>query len=440
MRRVAHARPFRDATAAFAVKKPLHTAVALATAGVAVLALAGCSGGAAAGDDKTLRVAMGSPGEAQIRVWESVAEQFEADNDGWKVDLNFQDDDMYQTIGLPNLLNGRNAPDVYFEWAGNRLATREDDGFVADLTPFVEDGPLTGVLAEDQYGAVTADGKILMVPHIADVTNVLWYNTEILDAAGLAAPTSWDELLEACDTLAADGIVPIASGNKDLWAAGNWLAHLVSRVVGHEEYDKALSGQADFDTPEWKTAFGYVEQLAEHKCVNESANAIDDNEGAQLFFQGKAAMHAIGSWLVSWAIDEAPDLDFDFVNLPAMPDEADPDSVIGVITGYVVNAKSGEDKQEKAAEFLALLSSTENTQAFIDAEAVPVTATASESIDERTVRLNSLLSQAPVVISPPDTGYDLDVADAFYRSLAEVLGGRTTADDAVTQLQQQLSK
>jgi raffinose/stachyose/melibiose transport system substrate-binding protein len=299
---------------------------------------------------------------------------------------------------------------------------------------------LTGVLEDDQYGAVTADGRILMVPHIADVTNVLWYNTEILDAEGLEAPTSWDELLEVCDTLAADGIVPIASGNKDLWAAGNWLAHLVSRVVGHEEYDKALSGQADFDTPEWKTAFGYVEDLAEHKCVNESVNAIDDNEGAQLFFQGKAAMHAIGSWLVSWAIDEAPDLDFDFVNLPAMPGEADPDSVIGVITGYVVNAKSGHDKQEKAAEFLALLSSAENTQAFIEAEAVPVTATASASIDERTIRLNSLLSEAPVVISPPDTGYDLDVADAFYRSLAEVLGGRTSADDAVTQLQEQTSK
>ena len=439
MRRVAHARPLRAATAGFPVNK-LHTALAVAATGVVVLALAGCSGGASAANDQTLRVAMGSPGEAQIRVWESVAEQFEADHDGWKVDLNFQDDDMYQTIGLPNLLNGRNAPDVYFEWAGNRLATRNDDGFVADLTPFVEDGPLTGVLQDDQYGAVTADGKILMVPHIADVTNVLWYNTEILDAAGIQAPTSWDELLEACDTLAADGIVPIASGNKDLWAAGNWLAHLVSRVVGHEEYDKALSGKADFDTPEWKKAFGYVEQLAQHKCVNESVNAIDDNEGAQLFFQGKAAMHAIGSWLVSWAIDEAPDLDFDFVNLPAMPGEADPDSVIGVITGYVVNAKSGHDKQQKAAEFLALLSSAENTQAFTEADAVPVTATASDSIDERTVRLNSLLSQSAVVISPPDTGYDLDVADAFYRSLAEVLGGRTSAADAVAQLHKQLSK
>ena len=71
MRRVAHARPLRAATAAFAANKHLHSAVALATTGVAVLALAGCSGGASAAEDQTLRIAMGSPGEAQIRVWES---------------------------------------------------------------------------------------------------------------------------------------------------------------------------------------------------------------------------------------------------------------------------------------------------------------------------------------------------------------------------------
>ena len=74
MRRVAHARPVRAATAAFAVKRHRHTAFALATAGVAVLALAGCAGGASAASDETLRIAMGSPGEAQIAVWDAVAE------------------------------------------------------------------------------------------------------------------------------------------------------------------------------------------------------------------------------------------------------------------------------------------------------------------------------------------------------------------------------
>lgn len=77
----------------------LHTVVALATGGVAALAFAGCPRGAWAADDNTLRVAVCSPGEVQIRVGESVAEQFEAANDGWKADLIFQDDDMHQTIG-----------------------------------------------------------------------------------------------------------------------------------------------------------------------------------------------------------------------------------------------------------------------------------------------------------------------------------------------------
>ena len=411
---------------------------ALALGSAAALVLTGCAGGAGGGDDQTLRIAMGSPGEAQIAVWDAVAEQFEEANEGWTVELNYQDDDLYQTIGLPNLLKGRTAPDIYFEWVGNRLLQRDQDGFAADLTEQVESGALAGILDPELYNAATVDGRILMVPHVADVSNVLWYNTELLAEHGVTPPQTWEDLLEACDTLNAAGVIPIASGNKDLWAAGNWLGHLVSRVVGADVYDATLAGEASFDTPEWKKAFGYIEELHQHGCVNESVNAIDDNEGAQLFFQEKAAMHAIGSWLVSWAIDEAPDLDFDYVNLPAMPSEVDPGSVEGVITGHVVNAESSPEKIAKAAEFLAMLYTAENTQAFIEAEAVPLSATVSESIDERTVRLNTLLGEADVVISPADTGYDLGVADAFYRALSEVLGGRTSAEDAVTQLARQV--
>ena len=92
---------------------------------------------------------------------------------------------------------------------------------------------------------------------------------------------------------------------------------------------------------------------------------IDDNEGAQLFFQGAAAMHPIGSWLVSWAIDEAPELEFDFVNLPAMPEGSagDQGSVIGVETGYMVNANS--PNIDLAVEFLALVNSPENVAKFV---------------------------------------------------------------------------
>ena len=319
----------------------------------AVLVAAGCVGGETAANDHVLRIAMGSPGEAQIRVWDDVAAQFEAAHPDTTVEMNYQDDDLYQTIGLQNLLAGRNAPDIYFEWTGARLAQRNKDGFAADLTEAFASGPLAGLFADETLAQYTLDGKVVMVPYSADVTNVIWYNKKILAEASVAPPTTWAELVAACDTLSAKGIIPITSGNKDLWPAGNWFGHLASRIVGEDVYAATLSGTGKFATPEWEAAFGYIKELADHKCVNDSANAIDDNEGAQLFFQEKAAMHPIGSWLVSWAIDENPDLDFDYVNLPAMPDGAgNQDSVIGVATGYVINAKS--PKLTEATQFMAL--------------------------------------------------------------------------------------
>ncbi|MEV4890029.1 extracellular solute-binding protein [Nonomuraea sp. NPDC055795] len=399
------------------------------SAGILALALlaTACGSGSGAADN-VLRIAMTSPGEAQVKVWRDVTAQYEKAHPGAKVELNFQEDELYQTIGLPSLLNGRKAPDIYFEWAGERLKTRVRDGFAADLGAPVTGGPLKGLIPDSAYNHTKVDGKIVMVPFASDVTNVLWYNPKLL----ATPPRTFEELLAACDTLNAKNVTPIASGNKDLWAAGNWLSHLVSRVVGEQAYSDVLSGKAAFAGPEWERALGYVGQLHDHKCVNESVNATNDNDGGQLFFQGKAAMHPIGSWLVSWAIEEAPDLDFDYVNLPAMPGAGDQSSVIGVATGYVVNAKSAKVKE--SAEFLALLNSPANVAAFIKAGTVPqAKAATTQAVDARTTRLNDLLANAKTVVSPPDTGYDLKRADALYRALAAVLGGQKSPKDALAE-------
>ena len=94
----------------------------------------------------SLRVAMGSPGEAQIRVWDDVAAQFEAAHPGHQG----RDELPWTTTctrrsACRHLLAGRNAPDVYFEWTGERLAQRNADGYAADLTEAVTTGPLKGL-------------------------------------------------------------------------------------------------------------------------------------------------------------------------------------------------------------------------------------------------------------------------------------------------------
>lgn len=405
--------------------------------GLAVMA----SPGSALAQEAVLRVAMGSPGETGIAAWQAIEAGFEAAHPGVDVELNILEDDLYQTIGLPNLLAGPDAPDIYFEWTGDRMAQRTADGYAADLSEAFASGPLAGLFDPALLEDASVDGKVVLVPHTQDVSNVLFYNVPLLAEQGIAPPTTWEGLLAACDALIAADITPIATGNKDLWAAGNWLSHLASRVVGEDVYAATLSGEAPFATPEWEEAFGYIAELREHSCVNESANSVDDTAGAQLFFQGRAAMHPIGSWLVSWAIGEAPDLDFDFVNLPAMPEGSagDQASIIGVNTGHMVNAKS--PNIDLAIDFLAFMNSPESAQAFTDAGLPPLTLNAPPAeTDSRSARLAELLRDAPVIVLPPDTAYELKRANALYAAEAAVLGGQATPADALAALDAELAE
>jgi raffinose/stachyose/melibiose transport system substrate-binding protein len=399
---------------------------------LAATAAGTASSGADAGSDEsfTLRVAMGSPGEAQIAVWEAAGAAFEEAHPGITVEFNFQDDDLYQTIGLPNLLSSGNPPDVYFEWAGARLEERVEQGFALDLSSAVAETELGELFDESAFNSMTVDDQIVMVPGNADVTNVIWYNVDLFDELGLAPPATWDEFLALCPTIADEGLFPLSIGNLDLWAGGNFASHVVSRVIGAEAYDAMMREELAMDAPEVVEGLEQVQQLVEAGCVNESVNAINDNEGAQLFFQGQAAMHPIGSWLVSWAIEEAPDLNFDYFNLPAIGEGEEQDSVMGVATGYVVNAES--EHPEAAIDFLTLFSSPEFTAQMVEAGGTPMAkgAMEREDIDARLTRLLADLNGASTVIAPPDTGYDLRVADALYGAEAEVLGGQSDAADA----------
>ena len=119
-----------------------------------------------------------------------------------------------------------------------------------------------------------------------------------------------------------------------------------------------------------------------------------------------------------------------------MPDGSagDQGSVIGVETGYMVNANS--PNIDLAVEFLALLNSPANVQPFIEAEITPL----AKSADGRDVDIDSAAGssdaaqQRPATVLPPDTGYDLKMANALYAAEAAVLGGQQTPADALAAL------
>jgi len=193
---------------------------------LAIVPLSSCSKSGSDSSDKVLRISTIPQGETGDKVWAQAAEIFKSKNPGWDVQFVIQDDDLYETVGLPNQLTGSNPPDIYYEWAGDRIVQRHKDGFAAELNDKIESSKLASLFDPSVFKAGSVNGKIVLLPTGQDVTNVIWYDKDVFAKYGLTPPTTWEELLAICDKLKAAGITPFSVGNKDLWVAGNWFAHI----------------------------------------------------------------------------------------------------------------------------------------------------------------------------------------------------------------------
>jgi raffinose/stachyose/melibiose transport system substrate-binding protein len=415
--------------------KKLVAVIASSLLGLAVIT--GCSSSDSA--DKILRIATPSLGEKELPVWEAAKAAYEAENEGWTVEFIQQDDDLYSTVGLPTLLNGKNSPDAYFEWSGARLDQRVAEGYAADISGDIESSGLKDLFTDGAFAGYDSGGKLSMIPRARDVTNVLWYNVDMFAKNGVTPPKTWDELNAACAKFVAAKVNCFVQGNKDLWTVGNWGGHIISRVTGEALYAETLQKKKPMNSPEFVKGLTVLADLAKAGYVNESVNSIADNEAASQFFQGKAAFHPIGSWLIGTQQGEAPDFKMDFINLPAISDGAgDQNSIMAVYTGYIVNEKS--TKKTEVMNFFKVLYNAENAKQIADAGTLLlVKSLAGGALDPLTEKVNALLNGATVVVAPPDTGFELPVADALNAAQAEAIGGKSTPQAALDAAQEKVA-
>ena len=415
--------------------KKLVAVIASSLLGLAVIT--GCSSSDSA--DKILRIATPSLGEKELPVWEAAKAAYEAENEGWTVEFIQQDDDLYSTVGLPTLLNGKNSPDAYFEWSGARLDQRAAEGYAADISGDIESSGLKDLFTDGAFAGYDSGGKLSMSPRARDVTNVLWYNVDMFEKNGVTPPKTWEELNTACAKIVAAKVNCFVQGNKDLWTVGNWGGHIISRVTGEALYAETLQKSKPMNSPEFVKGLTVLADLAKAGYVNESVNTIADNEAASQFFQGKAAFHPIGSWLIGTQQGEAPDFKMDFINLPAISDGAgDQNSIMAVYTGYIVNAKS--TKKTEVMNFFKVLYNAENAKKIADAGTLLlVKSLAGGALDPLTEKINALLNGATVVVAPPDTGFELPVADALNAAQAEAIGGKSTPQAALDAAQEKVA-
>lgn len=70
----------------------------------------------------------------------------------------------------------------------------------------------------------------------------------MLKGAGVGEIGTFDDLVEACKTLRAADITPIAVGTKPLWPTGGWFDYLDLRTNGYDFHMKLTNGEVPSPT------------------------------------------------------------------------------------------------------------------------------------------------------------------------------------------------
>ena len=308
---------------------------ALLASAMVVTSLAGCGAKEASGgdvveikwmfwDDLEATDDLISKGYAQVI--ERFNQQYEGKYHVTPITTNLEE---YDTK-LNALIAAGDCPDVFICNPGPHLTTYVEGGAAADLTDILtnQEKDWYGNFTEGIFERMTYDGKIYAVP-----TNfaaaLVFYNTEIFEAAGAEVPTTYDEWLAACQKIQDAGYTPISCSAGTAWCLSMIAGYLCDRAGGPDNLKNANEGTGNmWNDPSFINA---GEKLVTLSQYFQSTAAGDSNDQATAaFYNGEAAMLVQGSWAIGQINGANPDFESKcgVFSFPAIEGGADPNRMI----------------------------------------------------------------------------------------------------------------
>jgi alpha-glucoside transport system substrate-binding protein len=106
----------------------------------------------------------------------------------------------------------------------------------------------------------TSGDNVWGIPYKVDIKSTVWYPIKAFEAAGYAVPTTWDELLALSQKIVDDGngspwCIGMEAGADTGWQATDWVEDIVLRTAGIDAYNKWITHELPFNSPEIKAAF-----------------------------------------------------------------------------------------------------------------------------------------------------------------------------------------
>jgi alpha-glucoside transport system substrate-binding protein len=311
--------------------------LALAVAGVMLVAACGTSGGsggtggsaaASAGAGSTITV-QSLWGGAEETAFKAVLDAFKAKT-GVTATYQAQRTD-YATV-LRTAVQGGNPPDVAIIPGIGFLRSFARDG---SIKSFEDLGIATDGLAENyapgllEVGQV--DGKQYAVVVKYNSKSTVFFRPDLFEEAGVEPPTDWEGFKQVLEDLKGADLVPMGLGAKDSWTLTDWFENIYIRQAGVEAYDKLFSAEGDWTDPTVTEAISAMQEvLVDDNVVGGINGALGagfvDGIGQVFNAEPDAAIYYEGGFVYGLATgDVNPDLAWgetiEWFDFPAFEEE-----------------------------------------------------------------------------------------------------------------------
>ena len=437
-----------------------HKASLLAAASTAlVLLISGCasaSGGVAPDDvnpegDVTPREIswlLSRPADGGvITAMQQIADEYAEDHPGFALNLITTPDrpsyvQKYETLAAANKL-----PELFDTDATPFAQKLAQQGKMMDVEALLDD---LGMADDYREAALNYqrfdDGSLRMVPFEFQL-EFFWYNSALLEKAGVPVPATLDDFPAMCKGLRAQGITPIALDGQDQWPLERYMAYYPFRMAGPEYVKDLKNGDASFADPAGRAAAEWLSALGEAGCFQEGFSSTGYADAQALFTSGKAAVYNIGTWelgnLATEKLDPSVRDSVDYFTLPTLDDAvtADNEYVTPSGIGMAVNAQTYDPL---VRDFLAF-ALKRYPEVYASSGALSPTTTAATTIPADATPLYSrAVEQAgsigTAIAMPWDTQLDPATNTRLQQELTLLVQGDTTPDEFIEKMDAALAE
>jgi len=353
--------------------------IASATVASLSLALAACSGDDGDGGSGAVDLSADAPTGVTLTVWHSTADSqavldlyaaYEAAS-GNTIELVDIPNDTY-TASIQTKWSTGERPDILeYQPTSQDMAQLNMAENMIDLSAldFVE---AEGDLAET---AGSLDGKVYAAVLGPIQTFGVYYNKDVLSAAGVEVPTSYDELLADCDAIAATGAAPVFIGGGSefpvMMLAG--FTYMADFNEGDEYGLGVKNGEIkvnDADSP-LVGGLQLLVDLRDAGCLNDDAGTATFQDAISAVASGAAATTVLPSDFIPMFYDAgADDSTVGFGAISAHEGRA---AYVASLMGTFFAPKTGDTTQERAAVDFIDWVTTEGYQDYVDAAQIAPT-------------------------------------------------------------------